>query len=190
MDQQSTFRQSNNRITLQKINAYGIELIPLQKSDLELVRNWRNAPEIAMYMEYKNHISMEQQQVWYKNIVDQQDYYFVIALSDKKIGVIHINLFDETRTTAHVGLYIADSMIIGTGLALKASLALLDFAFYTLNLHTVYAKTHQENTQALAYNLFLGFEKFDVNSNHFVLLKLEKAAYEQKRVSLQKLAQP
>lgn len=153
---------------------------------LELIRNWRNSPDIAMYMEYQVYITPEKHQEWYKQVVLNNDYYFVIHAADKPIGVTHINLFDEKNETAHVGLYIADKQARGTGFALKASLAILDFGFNNLGLNRIYAKTNQQNNEALSYNQFLGFEVATKNSSGFWLLEMDKQHYFSKRKELLK----
>ena len=39
-----------------KISNYGLELISLTESDLEMVRNWRNQPDVTEFMFFQEEI--------------------------------------------------------------------------------------------------------------------------------------
>jgi len=159
----------------------GINLIPLNLSHLELVRNWRNDSLIASFMEYQEYITREGQQQWYETLQNIENYYFIIETNNVQIGLIHLNKVDEISKTAHVGLFIGEKKYRGTGLALAASVLILSFAFETLDLDKVFAKVNNENKEVIEYNQLLGFayeakmnDKFDlyvISSNEFSVKK-------------------
>lgn len=173
---------------MQTLNGNGITLTPLNEFDLELVRNWRNSPQIANNMEFRGYIGVDDQINWFKNLDCKSNYYFVVSYQSKKIGLIHLNKIDTLHKSAHAGLFIAENEFTGTGISLGASLLILSFGFNNLKLQTIYAKIKQNNTLALQYNTGLGFVFDSQLNNEFCLYKLTKANFEAQKPTLEKLA--
>ncbi len=174
---------------MRKLNEYGITLSELAEADIELLRGWRNAPEIAENMEFTGHIGSAQQMVWFNDLSKKPNYYFIITHQNNKIGLIHLNEFDNQNLSAHAGLFIAEKKYTGTGVSLGASLMLLTFAFNILKLKTVYAKVKQSNKAAINYNMGLGFVLDKHLNSQFDLYNLTPELFNNKFDSLKKLAQ-
>jgi RimJ/RimL family protein N-acetyltransferase len=140
-------------------------------------------------MEYRGHITSEDQNLWFRNLCAKTNYYFIINYQNRKIGLIHLNKFDHENSSAHAGLFIAESEFTGTGISLGASLLILTYAFDELKLDIVYAKIKRDNLSALKYNSGLGFV-FERNLNEsFSLYKTTKSDFLEKKSMLIKLAQ-
>ena len=155
-----------------KIEKYGIVLESLTLETAELIRTWRNDTAISRFMDFQETISVEQQKQWFLKIQQENSNYFLIRKADVPIGMIHLEKINLEKRSAHVGLFIADSNYQGTGIALSASLALLEFAFESLKLKEVLAKVKDDNTGAIAYNQSLGFvkhEKFNDDFSYWLL---------------------
>lgn len=77
------------------IRDYGVELHQLTEDKIELVRNWRNSDKISRYMEYREYITIEMQKQWFTKI-NQSDnqFYFIIMVDGKEIGLINIKNVD------------------------------------------------------------------------------------------------
>jgi RimJ/RimL family protein N-acetyltransferase len=128
----------------------------LRPAYLELLRKWRNAPEIRRHMEYQEYISSEMQHQWFTSIHTIEHYYFVILESTIPIGLIHLSEVDAR--TGQAGLFIGEPNYQGSTVPIRASLSLLDFAFNTLCLKNVTAKVKRDNLTAIQYNSALGFK--------------------------------
>lgn len=165
---------------------FGVTLESLSPETIELIRNWRNDPEINKFMDYKKTISFDEQKLWFEKIQKENSNYFLIRKGDQPIGMIHIEKIDLKNHSAHVGLFIGDSTYQGTGVALSASLSLLEYAFETLNLHLVLAKVKNDNTQAIDYNQFLGFEKQERLNDDFSYWILTKEKFKSRKEVLLK----
>lgn len=139
-----------------QLRQYGLVLESLRPAYLELLRNWRNAPEIRRHMEYQEYISPEMQHQWFTRIHTIEHYYFVILESAKPVGLIHLSTVDDQ--TGQAGLFIGDPKYQGSTVPIRASLSLLDFAFNTLYLKNVTAKVKRDNLTAIQYNSALGFK--------------------------------
>ncbi|MBP9187821.1 MAG: GNAT family N-acetyltransferase [Bacteroidia bacterium] len=174
---------------MRKLNEYGITLSELAEADIELLRGWRNAPEIAENMEFNEHITSVQQKIWFNNLSKKPNYYFIITHQNNKIGLIHLNEFDNQNQSAHAGLFIAEKKYTGTGVSLGASLMLLTFAYNQLKLKTVYAKVKQTNKAAINYNLGLGFVFSKRLNSQFDLYHLTPELFNNKFDALKILAE-
>jgi RimJ/RimL family protein N-acetyltransferase len=173
---------------LQIFESHGITLTKLNEDDLELLRNWRNTPEISDNMEFRNYISKEEQESWFRSLSLNTNLYYIISYHQRKIGLIHLNNFDHERASAHAGLFIAEKEYVGTGVSLGASLHLLTYAFEELKLKVVYAKVKRDNLSALKYNSGLGFV-FDRHlNNEFSQYLTTKVDFDSRKSLLLKLA--
>lgn len=155
-----------------KLNKYGVALESLTEETSEIVRQWRNAPEVNQFMDYQEQISVEQQKLWFAAIQNNNATYFLIRKANVPIGMIHVENIDLEKRSAFVGLFIGEVSHHGTGVALSASLTLLNYVFESLKLRQVLAKVKDDNAEAIEYNKSLGFvkhEKFNVDFSYWML---------------------
>lgn len=168
------------------IKNFGVTLESLTAETAELIRRWRNDPEINKFMDFRDPISFDEQKRWFEKIQKENSNYFLIRKGEQPIGMIHIEKIDLKNHSAYVGLFVGDSTYHGTGVALSASLGLLEYAFGTLNLNLVFAKVKNNNAQAIQYNQFLGFEKYEKCNDEFSYWILRKEMFEIKKDALLK----
>lgn len=166
------------------LHGWGIRLEPLNSETAEQVRVWRNSSEVATQMEYRENITPAMQQKWFENIQNKRFAYFVIYSADVPVGMIHLAQINSEEKTAESGLFIGNRLFLGTGVALAASLLLLDYAFDTLGLETIRAKVKQDNIQAEQYNRLLGFQKTTETGTGFFIWELTIQTYTVKRPKL------
>jgi RimJ/RimL family protein N-acetyltransferase len=164
------------------MKGFGLELKPLSESTLEQVRQWRNDEQTSRYMEFRNEISVEDQQKWFSSILNA--YYYVIYSDSIPVGLIDLKKIDLNKKTAESGLLIGNKEFIGTGIALGASILLLNFAFDQLKLEVVTAKIGKENYEAEKYNQLLGFELSQSMNDDFRMWELRKEVYHRKKITL------
>lgn len=168
------------------LNKYNILLEPLNIGTIETLRLWRNSASVAKFMEHKKEISKEEQQLWFDNIDQKKEFYYIIKKDQFSIGMIHINKINSESKSAEVGLFIGENNFQGTGIAFGASLNLLDFAFDELNLKEVFAKVNSANKNAIMYNSFLGFtEEYTLNID-FTMWKLTCETYKKNKAKIEK----
>lgn len=161
-----------------RVFKYGLVLEKIKHHQIEMLRGWRNAPEIRRNMEFKNHISKEMQEDWFKKIDNENHFFFIIHFQDVPIGMIHISDIDWRKKSAQSGLFISKKEYMKTNAPVSASLAMLDVFFDFLGIETVFAKTHHQNLDAIRYNQALGFEKSkSAEGNVFDIYVLTKNRY-------------
>jgi UDP-4-amino-4,6-dideoxy-N-acetyl-beta-L-altrosamine N-acetyltransferase len=162
------------------IERYGIKLARLRQEHLEMVRGWRNQPEIVANMEYKEEITAEMQREWFKTIDNAHHHYFVVSKEGRAGGLIHIGHIDWNTRKGDTGLFIAEADFLNTPIPVLASLAMLDVFFLGLGLQQLTAKVLATNLRAVQYNAALGFrpigpaanplfERFFLTPEHYML---------------------
>jgi RimJ/RimL family protein N-acetyltransferase len=70
-----------------------INLVAVNLNDIELIRGWRNSPEVSSYMYDESYISEDQQREWFTRInTDVNSMYWIIEYDNKKLGLASPNL--------------------------------------------------------------------------------------------------
>lgn len=140
------------------IQKYGITLRRLAESDIELVRQMRNLPEIRQTMAYREYITPEMQKKWFDSVNNPQNGYYIIEYKSKKIGLIHGKNNDFEKRISEGGIFIWDMDYIGTMIPSLASVILNDYTFILQNFNASYAKVMADNKTAISYNKMMGYE--------------------------------
>jgi UDP-4-amino-4,6-dideoxy-N-acetyl-beta-L-altrosamine N-acetyltransferase len=144
-----------------KITKYDVTLTRLTEDKIEMVRNWRNDPKIAQYMEYKEYITPEMQTAWFNKINNDNNYYFIIEFEGKEIGLVNIKNIDHEKKEGEGGIFLYDDDYLNSDLPFRASLCLGEFIFEVLKLEREIVHVMSDNKRAIQYNKFLGFKKAD-----------------------------
>jgi UDP-4-amino-4,6-dideoxy-N-acetyl-beta-L-altrosamine N-acetyltransferase len=137
-----------------------IRLIRLRPEDIELVRQWRNSPEINRYMEYRGYITFEQQKEWYQSINNDTNLYFIIEHEYKKIGLINAKDINWEERSCESGVFYWDEEVYNTPVPIMVSMILSE-TFVEIFEMKVYARILKSNKRAIRYNGFMGFKLCD-----------------------------
>lgn len=148
------------------INKYGISLKRLQVEDIELVRQWRNLPDVKQYMEYQQCVTPIMQQQWYEQLNPKNDFYFIIEHNTTKIGVINVARINWETKIGECGIFIGHQDYQKSPVVAIAVLSLLDFAFEQLQLTRTIVKVHNNNKKAVKYNTTIGYKPLEHKQAH------------------------
>lgn len=140
-----------------RISNYGIELISMTDSDLEMVRTWRNHPDVSDYMFYQKTITKERQKSWFRSL-DKTDVYLMIISQGKKIGVINVKNINWWKRTGEAGVFIGDQDYRNSPLAMQAIFAMMDAFFYEFKFKALKATVKRDNENAIDFNRQLGYK--------------------------------
>jgi UDP-4-amino-4,6-dideoxy-N-acetyl-beta-L-altrosamine N-acetyltransferase len=138
------------------ISEYGINLQKIDKSNLEMIRSWRNSEFVKKYMVFQDQITSEMQQKWFHNIDNVNNYYFLIIQDHEAIGLANIKDINYDLKTGESGIFMKSEDYTNSDSGVKATLALLDFAFIELNLARLYQTITKANKAAQNFNKHLG----------------------------------
>jgi RimJ/RimL family protein N-acetyltransferase len=140
-----------------RISNYGIELVSMTDSDLEMVRKWRNLPEVSDYMFFQKEISEQSQKEWFDSL-NASDVYLMIISEGKKIGVINVKNIDWWSRTGEAGIFIGDQNYRNSPLAMQAIFAMMDAFFYEFRFKALKATVRSDNENAIDFNEQLGYK--------------------------------
>ena len=133
-----------------------IRLRRMAPGDIETVRGWRNSADVARFMEFQEHITPAMQQEWFGRVNNGRNYYFVVEVDQRGIGVVNLKDVDTAAGTAEAGIFLIEDPARSL-VAYPCALAILRFAFDVLGLSRVRAHILRDNTRAIRFNLALGY---------------------------------
>lgn len=140
------------------VEAYGIKLKRLTAEYLELVRNHRNSEPIRNTMEYREIITSEMQQKWFRTIDNENNNYMLIFVDEKPIGLISGTQIDwEQMITGNGGIFVWDKDFIETVYPARAAVLMTDIGFY-LGIKKNYVKILRDNPKSISFNTSLGYQ--------------------------------
>ncbi len=172
------------------IKRFGIRLVRLKEERIEMIRHWRNSPDISSFMEFRQHITVEMQRQWFLSLDTLRDFYFVIEHHSEPAGLIHTSGIDWKNKTGHSGLFVWKKELQGSHVPVLASLSMVDFFFRFCTLEKLYAKVMQGNPVAITYNSQLGFKAAEKpDSKKFLQYSLAKDDYFNTTVRLRQMAE-
>ncbi len=140
------------------IDGYGVRLVRLAEDKIELVRRWRNDPKIAQYMDFRGYITEEMQKVWFKKIDNEYNYYFIIMIEEKEVGLVDIKDIDYRKGVGESGIFLWDDSFLGKQISYRSLLTLHDFAFKNLHLKSLISHIFNNNIRSQKSYISLGFE--------------------------------
>ena len=163
------------------LEANGVRLRVIEERDLEMVRSWRNDPNISQFMLSQNIISESQQKQWFALVSSSHSQlHFIIEYKGAPIGVANLKALnsDSLIGATHIepGLYISDDRYRGSFLAFCPAITLNDYCFDVLGCQYLVARVLPNNEAALRYNSSLGYEKIN-DDGGLITMQLDPQQY-------------
>ncbi|MBC7748534.1 MAG: GNAT family N-acetyltransferase [Methylotenera sp.] len=163
---------------------FGITFKPLSEASLEMVRIWRNSDDVRLFMQYQEIITPDQQKTWFQQLDKSTNYYFVVYQNEIPFGVYNVKDIDFELGIGELGAYLKNKFFWDGDVCMRASLAIIIFAFETIKLSTFKSHVLKNNKKVLAYNQQMGFqinEKID-DSISFELHLTKEDFYANKKI--------
>lgn len=136
-----------------------VVLRPLLESDLPNCLRWINDPEVRQFLKSVFPMNDEAELEWHRNRHKRKDDILLAIIVDGKhignMGLHRINWKDRRATT---GALIGEKDYWGRGYGTDAKMALLHYAFNTLNLNKVCSSVIAFNERSLHYSLKCGYK--------------------------------
>ncbi|MGN8056660.1 GNAT family N-acetyltransferase [Pedobacter sp. 22163] len=138
-----------------------IYLRPLALKDADVSYRWRNDPEVWSYTKFvlKDPITAEVEKQWLTNklnLTNEKRFAICVKTTNEYIG--NIQLLDIGNDSAEFHLFIGEKKYWGKGIGYNASLMLLKYAFYNLNLKHIFLEVHSDNLAAYSIYKKVGFQ--------------------------------
>lgn len=141
------------------------DLRPMELGDLELVRTWRNHPDVRRYMYTRHEIEAEEHRTWFDRAQnDERVSLLIYEIDGIPTGFVS---FTATRSPdiADWGFYLAPNSEPRTGRGL--GFAALRYAFEVKRLHKVCGQALGFNERSIRFHQALGFVQEGVLREHF-----------------------
>ncbi len=139
------------------ISRSNINFIRLREEHIELVRKWRNSPEITRFMEFTDHITPEKQMDWFRSVDNIYNLYFVIEYKGEKVGLINGKNVDWEKRTMESGVFYWNKDLYDSEVPIIATLIFGDLGVISGGFET-YAHILRNNERAIRFNKMIGFE--------------------------------
>jgi UDP-4-amino-4,6-dideoxy-N-acetyl-beta-L-altrosamine N-acetyltransferase len=137
-----------------------INLRLLSVQDIEMVRSWRNSPEVASYMYNESYITEEQQGNWFNKISkDSNSIYWIIEYESKPLGLASVTGIDRTLNSCYWAFYLGDTSVRGGGIGAKVEFNVLDYVFTQLNLNKLRCEVFVSNDKVIKMHEKFGFRR-------------------------------
>jgi RimJ/RimL family protein N-acetyltransferase len=150
---------------------YGLTFKFLKEEDIELVRRWRNDPVVANNYEFREHITPEMQEKWFRSVHNINNLYTIIGYQGEKIGVINLKNIDWEARTCEGGIFLPDPKYHQTYVPAIISYITTEIIFemFEWNIGTAHVlkenKSVQQFVKMLGYELLPGQE--EVNNQEY-----------------------
>lgn len=145
-------------------------------SDLEMVRNWRNNPEVRKYMYTQHEISSDEHVAWYSKVSNDPLKTILIYRDNNKRAVGCVNLtFSESTKHCNWGFYLSPNAQKGDGA--KMGFKVIQYVFEMTDTVKLRGEVLEFNERSIRYHLRLGFRqeggsvkrRFDEKKSHDVI---------------------
>lgn len=129
---------------------------PMAESDLSLIRDWRNNPDVRRFMYTQHEISETEHLRWWANQQGQANRVNLVFCADERpLGVVSFTWMDSINGRADWAFYAASDAPKGTGRRME--FAALDHAFATLAIRKLSCEVLTCNRRVILLHKSFGF---------------------------------
>lgn len=146
------------------LSNYGVTLRRLTHDKIEMLRQWRNDPEIRQNMVYRETITPEMQERWFANLDLSRNFYFIVEYKGIEIGMVNIKNMDHVKKDGENGIIIYNEKFRGTDIPYRAFLVMYDWFFEELGYNNTYSHILITNPASKRLGEFMGYDKDVENS--------------------------
>lgn len=144
-----------------KVETNGILIERLQEKDIEMVRQWRNSEFVRQHMNYREHITPEMQQQWFRSIDNFNNFYFILRFRGLKAGLGDIKNVDWEDRSGEAGVFIAEKKYMSSFLPVVGALSLSELVFKIFKLKRIYSQIRIDNKRAMRFNNLFGYRRVE-----------------------------
>lgn len=113
-----------------------VKFLKMSVEHLEMIRNWRNSPDVKKYMYTDQYITEKVHHNWYNRVKDDTTkVYWVIEVDKILVGLVNLYNIDNQNKRCYWAYYLADPSVRGKGLGRLIELNILSYVFENLGLN-------------------------------------------------------
>ena len=146
-----------------------VKLIPFQEADIELVRQWRNLPEVSKYMYTDDQITAEEQKNWFERIkIDASQKYWIIEYDNMKLGLVSIYNIKLDFKHCSWAFYLGNTEVRGAGIGSKVEYTILNYVFETMQFNRLMCEVFSFNEKVIQMHNKFGFNEEGYYKEHIL----------------------
>lgn len=154
-----------------------IKFRKLLYKDIEQVMKWRNNSKIRQQFLDNRVIEYEEQERWFNSLNLDKDYYFILEVYDKPIGLFYLNNFNSLDESAEPNGFVGDVSFLNAPEIGKALLGFFDFAFNKLNVEILKGKILKSNISFINIHKTIGAEILEGKDKSLCYTTLSKKKF-------------
>jgi RimJ/RimL family protein N-acetyltransferase len=135
-------------------------LRPVSREDIPKILQWINDPEVRQFVSSVFPTTQKFEEDWVDGLCKDKDNIVLVIMTKDgvAIGLMGLHRIDWVNRVATTGALIGEKEYWGKGFGGDAKMALLDYAFNTLNLHRINSDVIAFNQRSLNYSLRCGYQ--------------------------------
>lgn len=146
-----------------------IALRAMAPMDKEMVRQWRNLPEVSRYMYTGHEISAEEHERWFQGVLAAPHCrYWIITCDGEDVGVANITAIDPRHRRCYWAFYLASPSVRGKGVGSFVEYWMLRHVFDDLNLNKLCCEVLSFNEAVINMHKSFGFREEGLFREHVV----------------------
>lgn len=152
-----------------------VYLRPLTISDAKTSYKWRNDAALWIFTKFKTEIpiTFQVEKDWLQAKIKLEDEKrFAICIKKNKQYIGNIQLLKINSDSPEFHLFIGEKTFWGKGIGYTATIILLQYAYFNLNLSKIFLEVHQDNLSAYSIYKKVGFKTIS-NDNNFIKMKID-----------------
>ena len=130
----------------------GISLKPMEISDTDNIIFWRNNPRVRYNFIYQKLFNREGHLKWIETMIDTgKAVQFIIVENStgNPIGSTYLRDIDFNHKKAEFGIFIGVDETVNRGYGTEACKLICNYGFEKLQLHKIFLRAFENNTQAI-----------------------------------------
>lgn len=144
-----------------------IYLRDIHFEDKEMIRVWRNMPEVSKFMYTDHYITPEEHERWFQRITtDPTCRYWIIVCDEVDVGLVNIYNLDHRNQRCYWAFYIADPRARGKGVGSFVEYSVLRYVFDHLGLNKLCCEVLSFNQGVIDMHKRFGFQEEGLFREH------------------------
>jgi UDP-4-amino-4,6-dideoxy-N-acetyl-beta-L-altrosamine N-acetyltransferase len=129
----------------------------IRDNEIELIRGWRNAPNVRVNMYTRHEIGADEHRAWWSAVQTRSDQaYFMYEFCGTPTGVVAFNAIDRVNCNSSWAFYANPHSPKGVGTRME--FLALEHAFNDLSLHKLYCEVFAFNKPVIRLHQKFGFQ--------------------------------
>jgi len=137
--------------------------------DRDMIREWRNLPQVADYMYTDHVISPEEHEAWFLRVLkDPSCKYWIIVCDGEDVGLANLYAIDQRNRRCYWAFYVVSPNARGKGVGSYVEYAVLNHVFDELKLEKLCCEVLSFNRGVVEIHRRFGFAQEGLFRKHIL----------------------